>query len=167
MYPRYESVFILFVFSGSIFFVPLCSIRSSFFLNFEQVSGVFLWRGIWGEKFWPRGVQEIPPPSTPHLPPGTRVGTGDGTKVGKCWDFPWLFSFHVSDFVFGFVALCSCEEGSCHLNLYTDTVAQLKKKAASEQICLYMNLIRHLRGAQVCGWCCQGYRRFMRHSLWL
>lgn len=148
------------------FFVPLCSSWSSCFLNFEPsfrsspLAGE-LRRGI----LTLRGLGSTP--SLPPAPSGTSMGAKEGITVRKPWDFPWWISFQVSHFVFDFVALCLCKEGFCHLNLYTDTVAQLRKKAASEQICLYMNLIRHLPGAQFCGWCCQGYRRFMRHSLWL
>lgn len=86
------------------------------------------------------------------------------------WESPWTFlDYSSSTHLFSYL-VCSIvlpKDGSCHLSLYTDTVAQLKKKAASEQICFYIDLIRHLPGAQICAWCCQGYGRFMRHSLWL
>lgn len=151
--PRYESVFGLLVFSVNIFFVLLCSIWPSYFLNFEWDSGV---QRREGEQLWLKLGLRKPPPFLLPSPQGPAWEQWKESKWDKPRNFPWLFFSQATHFVFGFVALCLCKEGSCHLSLCTDTVAQLKKKrAASEQICFYMDLIRYLPGAQFCAWCCQ------------
>ena len=112
-------------------------------------------RGIPESHFDSNWGSGSPRPNPAPLSPGTSVDSVEGIKVREPWKLLWLFSSPAAHFVFGFAAMYFCKDGSCHLNLCTDTVAQLKKKTVSEQICFYMDLIRNLPGAQFWAWCCQ------------
>ena len=145
-------VFIWLVLSVNIFFVLSGSIWPSDVLNFEWDSGA---QRHTGDPLWLKlGLREPPPPPCTPLPRDQRGQCGRN-QVREPWKLLWLFSSPAAHFVFGFAAMYFCKDGSCHLNLCTDTVAQLKKKTVSEQICFYMDLIRNLPGAQFWAWCCQ------------